>query len=77
MRKHEKHGLHMTGPSADAAASCGDDTLSQKNKLEKEETHAGSENRRRADLYTTRSCAADGDISAKVCATPTNAWGSP
>lgn len=30
MRKHEKHGPHMTGPSANAAASCGDDTLSQK-----------------------------------------------
>lgn len=30
MRKREKHGPHMTGPNADAAASCGDDTLSQK-----------------------------------------------
>ena len=25
----------MTGPSADAAAGCGDDTLSRKNKLER------------------------------------------
>ena len=34
----EKHGLHMTGPNADAAASCGDDTLSQKYKLERRKT---------------------------------------
>jgi len=29
----EKHGPHMTGPNADAAASCGDDTLSQNTSL--------------------------------------------
>ena len=33
MRKREKHGPHMTGPNADAAASCGDDTLSQNTSL--------------------------------------------
>ena len=30
MRNTKKNGPHMTGPNADAAASCGDDTLSQK-----------------------------------------------
>ena len=45
--------FHVTEPNADAAASCGDDDLSQKYKLERRDTKR-SEKCRRADLHTTR-----------------------
>ena len=60
-----ENGPHMTGPSADAAASCGDNTLSQKNKLERRKTKC-SEKCRRAKLYTTQSCAAGSDMPERM-----------
>ena len=66
MRKREKHGPHMTGLSADAAASCGDDTLSQKRTSLK----GGNTRRLRKPpegrFVNDSSCAADSDISARV-----------
>lgn len=35
MRDTKKNGPHMTGPNADAAASCGDDALSQNTSLKR------------------------------------------
>ena len=51
MRKHEKHGPHMTGLSADAAASCGDDTLSQNTSL-KRRKHTQAQKTAGGQIYT-------------------------
>ena len=54
MRKHEiERSLH-DGTKRRRSSQLWGRYPELKYKLEKEETHAGSENRRRADLYTTR-----------------------
>ena len=64
MRNTKKNGPHMTGPNADAAASCGDDALSHKNKLERRKRSA--QKKPEGSFIHNSSCAADGDISAGV-----------
>ena len=68
-RKRTNNTVRMTGSTADAAASCGDDTTEPEITSLKGGMHA-QKNCRRANLYSTQSCAADSDISARWSATP-------